>query len=207
MIAQAVDSGAAREQAREILSERRYQEPSVPRPLREPLERLGDALAPVWEAVSDAFAAVASLLPGGQATLLLLLAAAVLLLAAVVGTRLAARRGAATAGGTGAGGARDERERPEALRRAADEAERAGDLERALRLRFRAGLAELDRRRIIQLRPALSNHEVRSLGSPTLDVLLERFEEVAYGGHAAEPADLSAARDGWPKVPEEVGTP
>ena len=51
--------------------------------------------------------------------------------------------------------------RPRALERRAAEAEAAGDLEAALRLRFRAGLLRLDARGAIDYRPSISTREVR----------------------------------------------
>ena len=92
------------------------------------------------------------------------------------------------------------------LRRAAERAEQAGDLAEALRLRFRAGLVELDDRELIELRPALTNRELlRTVPSPTLAELVDGFEAVAYGGRPAHEEDLRSARDGWPRVPEEAG--
>ena len=93
---------------------------------------------------------------------------------------------------------------PAALEREADEAERAGDLERAVRLRFRAGLLRLGDRGAIEYRPSLTTSEVHArLGSETFDHLAETFNEVAYGGHPAEPPDVAAARTGWPRVVDE----
>ncbi|MBW3652773.1 MAG: DUF3363 domain-containing protein, partial [Actinobacteria bacterium] len=94
----------------------------------------------------------------------------------------------------------------ERLRGEAERAERRGDLEEALRLRFQAGLVDLDSRELIELRPALTNHELLSaVPSPTLAELVEGFEAVAYGGRAADEDDLRSARDGWPRVPAEAG--
>ena len=81
-----------------------------------------------------------------------------------------------------------------------------GDLDAALRLRFRAGLLDLDQRELIELRPALTNRELlRDVPSATLEELVEGFEAVAYGGRPAETGDVRTARDGWPRVPEEAG--
>jgi hypothetical protein len=94
------------------------------------------------------------------------------------------------------------------LRQEADRAERSGDLDEALRLRFRAGLAELDSRELIELRPALTNHELlRDVPSATLAGLVDGFEAVAYGGRPADADDLRTARDGWPRVPGEALDP
>ena len=123
-------------------------------------------------------------------------------------TRSAARRRQAGAGGARALGA-DAARQPSAahLRRQADDAERRGDLDAALRLRFRAGLVDLHTRELIELRPALTNHELlRAVPSATLADLVDGFEAVAYGGRDAQAEDVARARDGWPLVVEEAGT-
>ena len=96
--------------------------------------------------------------------------------------------------------ARDED--PRALDRRADAAEAAGDLEAALRLRFRAGLLRLDARGAIEFRPSISTYEVRrTLHSDDFDALAATFDDVVYGGRAAarrrtSPPPASAGRRG-----------
>ena len=107
-------------------------------------------------------------------------------------------RGAGPAPAVDAGAGRDQSRRapspaddedPDALERAADEAERDGDLARALRLRFRAGLLRLGDRGAIHYRPSVTTGEVRrTLGSATFDDLAGTFEAVTYGGRTAAPA-------------------
>ncbi len=110
------------------------------------------------------------------------------------------------AGGGSEDGEARERVTSAQLRREAERAERAGDLDAALRLRFRAGLLELDSRELIELRPALTNRELlREVPSETLVDLVDGFEAVAYGGKPAEADDVRSAREGWPRVPEEAG--
>jgi hypothetical protein len=124
----------------------------------------------------------------------------------VLAARAGAGRARAADAGGAAGAARKERVSAARLRQEADRAERRGDLDEALRLRFRAGLVELDGRELIELRPALTNHELlRAVPSPTLAALVEGFEAVAYGGRSADADDLRSARDGWPRVAEEAG--
>ena len=90
-------------------------------------------------------------------------------------------------------------EDPRALDRRADAAEAAGDLEAALRLRFRAGLLRLDARGAIEFRPSISTYEVRrALHSDDFDALAATFDDVVYGGRPAAPSDLAAARERWP---------
>lgn len=192
------DAGAARELAGAELAGREYDEGGAPRPLRSPLEALSDLLG-------DAFGWVADLLPGGDLTAWALLAALVLLAAGAVASRSVRR--AAHAERTAHGERRVSREGdPRALLRAAEEAEARGDLESALRLRFRAGVAELAARDLVPARASTSMAELeRRLRSPTFTGLARRFEEVAYGGRAAQGADVAAAREGWPRVRDEAG--
>lgn len=91
------------------------------------------------------------------------------------------------------------------LERAAGEAERLGELDRALRLYFGAGLLRLDRARAITLSPSLTTGQVsRRLRSDQFDELREAFEAVAYGGRSARGEQVAAAREGWPRVLAEV---
>ena len=92
-------------------------------------------------------------------------------------------------------------EDPAVLEREADAAERRGDLERAVRLRFRAGLLRLGDRGAVDYRPSLTTSEVRAaLDSDTFDHLAGTFERVAYGGRPAGPPDVAEARTEWPRV-------
>ncbi len=78
-------------------------------------------------------------------------------------------------------------EDPDELERAADAAERAGRLDDAVRLRFRAGLLRLGSRGAIRYRPSVTTGEVRRvLGSDTFDELARTFEAVAYGGQSRD---------------------
>ena len=205
--AAAIDPDRAREQARDVLAERRFQPNELPSPLRRVRERIGDALRRGGGPLESAFNWVAGWFPGGPPLLITLLAGTILAGTAVLVTRSAARRRQAGAGGARALGA-DAARQPGAaqLRRQADDAERRGDLDAALRLRFRAGLVELHTRELIELRPALTNHELlRAVPSATLADLVDGFEAVAYGGREAAAEDVARARDGWPLVVEEAG--
>lgn len=197
---------SARDQARAVLAQRRFQPASVPAPLRGLRERIGDGLRRLGRPLEDAFRQVAGWLPGGSALLWVLIAGSVLAATGALAVRAGARRRLAAAG-TAAGDAAGERRSAAELIREAERAERAGDLDAALRLRFRAGLLELGTRELVELRPALTNRELlRDVPSPTLAGLVDGFEAVAYGGRPAQPADVRSARDGWPRVPEEAGT-
>jgi hypothetical protein len=193
----------AREQARDVLAQRRFQPSAVPAPLRSVRKRIGEWLRRPFAA---AFHWIASWLPGGSLVLWALLAALVLGAAGALAARAGVHRRLAAGGAADVEGGR-ERLSAAQLTREAERAERAGDLDAALRLRFRAGLLELDSRELIELRPALTNRELlRDVPSPTLAGLVDGFEAVAYGGRPAAPDDVRSARDGWPRVPEEAGT-
>ncbi len=201
----AATPAAARAQARDVLAQRRFQETKVPSPLRSVREQIGAALRSAGRPLQDAFNWLAARVPGGRAVLWALLATFVLAAAAVLAGRAGTHEPVAAHAGAGA----DDEERMSAarLREEADRAERDGDLEQALRSRFRAGLVELDSRELIELRPALTNRELLgSVPSPTLAELVDGFEAVAYGGRPADADDLQSARDGWPRVPEEADT-
>ena len=189
-------AATAREQAREILQERRFQGSSLPRPFHRPLAWLGGELAPVGRL----FNRLGLHIPGGTSVLWLILALLTVATAAVVALRVAGRRGALALerGEEGrAPGGLD----PRGLEREADEAERAGDPERAVRLRYRAGLLRLGRARVVPLRESLTSGEARRLlRLPEFDALAHTHDEVVYGGRAAASGDAVEARERWPAV-------
>ncbi|MGH2750502.1 MAG: DUF4129 domain-containing protein [Actinomycetota bacterium] len=190
-------SGRLRDEASEILAQPRFeQEDVLPRPLRGVLEWLGGVLqtvfGPIVSAVAELVAALVDFTPGGAVTLWALAAVIVLVAFAVVVERAARRRA----------GVDVERRarvastlRPADLEREADEAERREDLERALRLRFLAGLLRLEDKRVITAARCATSAEVaRRLKSPDFDEVARLFDEVVYGRRPAGPADLDALR-------------
>jgi Domain of unknown function (DUF4129) len=196
-----VNPAAARGEAEEILSERRFRGTETPRPLRGLLDWLADRL----RVFGGAFDWLAERLPGGDSTAAVLLATLVLLVAAFAAARIAARRSRRIL---------EERHRadvrrrvdPSDLERAAEEAERNGELEEALRLRFRAGLLRLERANVIAFHESMTSGEVaRKLRSQEFDRIANTFDEVVYGRRPPESPDLRAARDGWPRVLQEAG--
>ena len=192
-----VDPDRARDQAREILGGRRYKPADVPRPFEGALEWLGDRLRPI----GDFFSRITESLPGKIA-----LAAVLAGVVAVVALLVAHRRTAASAtGGPSRRRSSDERADPGRLEREADAAERRGDLDVALRLRFRAGLLRLDRAGAIHFRPSITTGQVaRRLRLPSFDDLAITFDAVAYGGRHASATDLQSARAEWPRVLERA---
>jgi hypothetical protein len=195
------DPGApAREEARRILSERRYHGTDVPRPLHGFLEWLGRRLHFLkrfyeWSAPKI----------GGEKVFWTIAAVLVVALAAWAAARLARRFGARDGAGTSPLGENAQSLDPGKLEQLAAEAELRGDLEIALRLRFRAGLLRLGRARALELRPSLTTREARrALRNPRFDRLARSFDEVVYGRRPPSSDDLAAAREEWPRVLHEV---
>jgi hypothetical protein len=185
----------ARRDAADILDERRFQGSDVPRPLADPLERLGDLF-------EDAYAWLVDSLPGGEWTVWVLLAVCVLAIGAVLASLTARRVARAEVVRARTAVAAED---PAELLRAAEAAEGEGDLATAIRLRFRAGLLDLDARGALALRAAMPTGEIsRRLGSPTFDGLAGTFEEVAYGGREPQADEVASAREDWPRVRREV---
>lgn len=191
----------ARGEAREILAERRFEERGDLRPFREPLEWLRDRLR---SAVEPLVSRLAPHVPGGRSTVWTLIALVAVGIAAALGSRLVRRRAAENAGRAreAAAGPLD----PRRLEREAAEAEGRGELERALRLRFRAGLLRLQRAEAIPARDSLTSGEVaRRLRSPDFDRIAVTFDEVVYGRRPPEPADVESSRRAWSRVLETAG--
>ncbi len=185
-------------EAAAILSDDAYREPDVPQPLGGLVRWFRQAMRPV----GDLLRRLAARIPGGGATLWVAFAAIVVVASAFTATRLARRR-------TRAQTARRQEEEPRddarSLLRAADAAERTGDLTQALRLRFRAGLLHLNESGLARPRPSMTSAELRRmLRSPSFDQLALDFDQIVYGGRAASPPDLATARAGWERVPAEV---
>jgi hypothetical protein len=196
----AVDPETARRAAKEILADRRFHPHHGPRPFAGFFRRVGElAVDPVLRF----FRAVGDALPSVGSPLWFLLAAVVVIAAIVLTVRLSAGRGSpGVSGGRRRGGA-DAGGDPDDLERRAEDAERRGDLDAALRLRFRAGLARLAAAGVVRLRPGLTNAAVsRTLRSPHFDELAWHFDEVAYGGRHATESDVATARSAWPAVVE-----
>jgi hypothetical protein len=190
-------AAAARHAARQILAERRFHSGPLPRPLHGLLTALGNALQPLGHAIGSAFDSVANAIPGGHIVLWTILAG--LLLAAVValtqrGTRRVLR---APGGGAAPRGARPVT--AGGLEAAAEEAERSGRLQEAVRLRFQAGLMRLAEADVIDPAGATPNAQLRrTLRSTRFDALARRFDEIVYGGDDARPQDVEDARREWP---------
>jgi hypothetical protein len=181
----------AREEAETILAERRFHEQTLPRPLHGALEWLGDRLETLGDAVDD-------VLPGGDNVAWLLLALLVLAGAFFVGLRLIQARGPAVSRGERKYRQADD---PSRLEREADEAERTGDLERALRLRFRAGVLRLAERRVLDDPYSVTTGALaRRLRSDSFRLAAVSFDEVVYGRRPPTADDARLAREAWQAV-------
>ena len=90
--AAAIDPDRAREQARDVLAQRRFQPNELPSPLRRVRERIGDALREAGRPFEAAYHWVAGWFPGGPPVLITLLAGAILAGTAALVTRSVARR-------------------------------------------------------------------------------------------------------------------
>jgi hypothetical protein len=193
--ARAAAPGDPRADAREIVAQRRFRGTRVQGPFRAVLDRIGSWLKPLGDLVPRLDRA----LPGGRAVVWTVLAIAVLVLGWLLGGRTIRRRAALVPHGDRGAAARQES--PAELERRADEAERRGEHEAALRLRFRAGLLRLDARGAIDYRPSLQTHEVaEALRSAEFDRLAAGFGEVVYGERPASAEDVAAARRDWESV-------
>ncbi len=187
------DATSAREQAREILSGGRYRDTQVPRPFKGPVQWVGDRLEDVGDWFSGLFDDVDGALPGGSWLVWILLGIAVAVAAALVARAGVRRREARAAAGLA--DAAEPVASPRDLEREADAAERAGDFERAVRLRFRAGVRRLD----------LGESETTgAIAAQLSDAAFDRVgsdhDAIAYGGRPAEASDAACAREGWREV-------
>jgi len=186
---------ADRRRAAAVLADRRYTGTKLPQPLKKPLQWLGDRLEPIAEWINGRGAVV----PGGPIALWTILAALVVVATGSITGTTIRRRALAIERARAA--ALPEADDPHALERTADRAEQDGDFERAVRLRFRAGLLRLDRRHVLVYRPSLTTGEVaRTLKTPAFADVGTRFDEIAYGGRTALREDAEAAKRGWKDV-------
>jgi hypothetical protein len=190
-------SGEARAQAREILAQDRFKEG----------HHHAGLLHGVFVKLGDWLESFTGALPGGPVTGWLLLVTVVAAATAVTVNAVRARRrrraAERVAGPGDVPGAAQLG--PAELELRALEAERAGDLDGAVRLRFAAGLLRLDAIHAIDLRPSLTSGAVgRTLGSERYDDLATTHDAIAYGGRHAADHDAAAAREEWPVVVGEA---
>lgn len=185
------------ELARQITSESRFKDTSLPRPLHRLLKAIGDAIDAAVHPFSVAFDA--------NPWLFGVVAVVLLLFAAYAARRMTRRGHRGARAGELDPEALERGADPVALERAAAEAERAGDNQLAVRLRFRAGLLRLDAAELIDLRPGLTSGQIaRRLRSDRFRRLASTFDAVVYGGREASDDDAATARSDWPRVLDEA---
>jgi hypothetical protein len=186
--------------ARDILTDPRYHPRRAPRPFAGFFRRLGELIV---DPIVRFFRGIGDLLPSVGSPPWLALAAAVVIVAVVITVKLSSGRGRQRFAAARRSTHEEDGLDPEELERRAEEAERRGELDLALRLRFRAGLLRLDDAGVVRLRPGLTNAAVsRVLRSPRFDELAGDFDEVAYGGRPATPAQVATSRTAWPTLVE-----
>ncbi len=195
-----VASDAARRDAETVLEGRRFQPPRVPRPFKGVLTTIGRWLKPVADPLERLWSRIAGSL-AGQITLVVV----IFLLAAAISLRLVGRRSPRALSRSRAIGIDAEGLDPDTLEREAAAAEQTGDLDRAVRLRFVAGVLRLDRAGAISYRSSMTTGQLTStLRSPSFAELAAAFDEIAYGGRPAGEPDVRAAKSTWPRVLEEA---
>lgn len=193
-------AASARQLAQQILAEGRFHKGTVPRPLHDVLREIGRVLESPLNALDELVEKLGSGIPGGSALVWAALAVGVLLASAALGargTRRALRLSVPTDRSLGDRSAPS----PAELEHRAAAAERDARYAEAVRYRFRAGLLRLAEREIVSDAPwALNRDVVRALRSPAFDELAARFDEITYGGRAAQPEDVQLSRDVWARV-------
>jgi hypothetical protein len=202
-------SSDARRQAAHILSQPPFvnEQSHIPDPLAGVLHAIGRGLEDVlekpadwiwrhlYETAHDVFGRFTSLV-------LIVLAVGV---GVLVGTLLIHRRTRVGRRATTTGVLDVTGEDVDMLEATANEAEQRGDLDEAVRLRFRAGLARLEAAGVIASRLVTTTDQVRrTVHNRTFDDLATQHEAIAYAGQRASSAEAGAARVGWPLVIEEV---
>lgn len=198
--APAVAADQARADARDVLDGRRFKPARVPRPFAGVLRTLGRWLEPVGEPLGRLWGRVFDTVPGQLAA-----AGVVFVVAALVSLRLIGRRSPGNIRRSRPVGVDGAGLDPDDLERQAAAAERAGDLDHAVRLRFVAGVLRLDRAGVIAYRSSLTTGQLQArLHSASFAELAAAFDEIAYGGRPAGPDDVRAATERWPRVLAEA---
>jgi hypothetical protein len=197
----------ARREAQRILDRPPYRPEEPPRPLRGAIRQVGEWLQPVLEPLGRWLAPVGRLFQRlfdsrlGRGVLGLVIVA----IAAVLAALIISRRNRIAPGHDSAPGPQARPADPRDLEKEADDAERAGDLEHAYRLRFVAGVLRLDKAGALTYRDSLTTGElVRTIRSRTFPQLAGTFDEIAYGGRTTTGEDLAQAKADWPRVLQEA---
>jgi hypothetical protein len=205
-------ASTARNQARQILSGSQFQtrpQRSL-RPLAGALGAIGRFLdrvfGPLWRFIDDhVLHPVSGPLSDAFGDWWPLLILAVALVAGVLVGRILIKRRALPslefARVNRAGAIED----PDDLEEMARRAELDGDLQGAVRLRFRAGVIRLERIGAVSRGPTLTDRELStSLRSTTFDSLAADLESIVYGGAPATEQQAADALAGWRNITLEA---
>lgn len=200
-------AAAARKAAQKILSGRDFTAhgAKTPRPFAGVLKQLGkwlhDVLGPVGHPFGSGFDWLARIFGRTGAEVIF---CAVLVIIAFLVVRVVVRRSARLGREDRLAGTEVASDDPAVLEHQADDAEKNGDLELAVRLRFRAGLLRLERCGLLAERDTRTSREIAViLGSPSFTHLAADLEEILYAEVPAGASHADAARTLWPRVPEE----
>jgi hypothetical protein len=200
-------AAAARQAARKILSGPDFTAHGAksPRPFAGVLKQLGqwlhDVFGPVGHPFGSGFDWLARIF-GRTGTEVIF--CVVLVIVAFLVVRVMVRRSARLGRADRPAGTETVSDDPAVLEHQADDAETNGDLELAVRLRFRAGLLRLERRGLLAERDTRTSGEIAViLGSPSFTRLAADLEEILYAEVPADASHAQAARTLWPRVPEE----
>lgn len=193
-----LSSDEARRSAAAILRGRQFQVERAPQPLRGALTWIGDRVRPIGRPFSWILRQLNRMLPGGGSVVWIALVLAGLAVTTLFAVRFARSRGSRARAAAQSG--HDHRPAAE-LERLADEAERNGRLEEAVRFRFRAGLRRLGDGHALRIPEQRPNGElVRQLEDPTFASLAARFDEIAYANQSGTTSDVISAKQQWPTV-------
>ncbi|MFN8015862.1 MAG: hypothetical protein U0R17_04555 [Acidimicrobiia bacterium] len=89
----------------------------------------------------------------------------------------------------------------ELLFRLSDQAEAAGQLDIALRYRFRAGLLRLSDMKIISFHPSVTNAKWQLvINNNNFDLLTRDFNDITYGEIECDQQHLSRSKQMWPEL-------
>ena len=204
-----VSPGAARDAAREILSQREFRPEHSPKPLEGVVRWISDRLDGIVNAIGDflrgLFQPLFRILPGDLGTVLgfaLCIGIAALVIWLVSRNLVRNPKRAADHPSQGAQATDD----PNELEAAAQRAERDEQFDLAIRYRYRAGLIRLDRAGVIELQPwNTAALLTRRVASPRFDRITDTFEAVTYGGRTANGSQANTVRAEWSTLLTEVG--
>ncbi len=203
-----VSPGAARDAARQILSQRQFRPERSPKPLEGVLRWISDRIDGIADAIGDfltgLFRPLFRILPGDFGIVLgfaLCTGIAALVIWLVSRNVVRSPKPAADHPSQSS----DVTDDPNELEAAAQRAEREQRFDLAIRYRYRAGLIRLDRAGVIELQPwNTAALLTRRVASPRFDRITDTFEAVTYGGRTANGSQANTVRAEWSTLLTEV---